>query len=103
MNVFQSWNRRHSSSNLFLSPEKKKKKRARNLLLLTLRQEISFLGLQEFFTIAENPLTQLCKYLGMLQIHASLEVNNEFTGEITALLNYHTQQLNRRIVFANCY
>ena len=64
------------------------KKRVRNLLLLTLRhEEMSLLGLHGFFITAENPLTQLHKYLGMLQIHTCLDINNEFTGEITALLN----------------
>lgn len=64
---------------------------------------MSLLGLHGFFIVAENPLTRLHKYLGMLQIHACLDINNELTGEITALLNYRIQQLSRRIVFAKCH
>lgn len=64
---------------------------------------MSLLGLYGFFIVAEKPLTQLYKHSGMLQIHTCLDINNEFTGEITALLNYHIQQLSRRIVFAKCY
>lgn len=48
---------------------------------------MSLLGLHGLFIIAENPLTQLRKYLGMLQIHIYLDINNEFTGEVTVLLN----------------